>query len=106
MRGDTYIKIVNLIEEKMGKYRNPLIRETTLERDLGMTGDDAIEFILEFSQRFNVDISQFNIRLYFEPEGDSILPNVFRSITGKKKSKQKELTIGDLEHSVMKGKLE
>ncbi|NIG56491.1 DUF1493 family protein [Chitinophaga sp. Cy-1792] len=46
-----------------------LIVETALiEDDLGITGDDGEELIVKFSQRYQVDISNFDITKYFYPE--------------------------------------
>lgn len=89
--------IIVLIEAKMGRYNTPITRATCLEKDLGITGDDAVELLLEYGQKFNVDVSNLNLRKYFTPEGDTILPAILRLITGKKASKDSELTVGDLE---------
>ena len=99
-------EILLLIEDKMGKYKFPLNECTSLEKDLGMTGDDAVEFIMEFSEKFNIDISEFKIGEYFEPEGDAILPAILGLLTGKRSQKQKELTIGDLQKAVNAHKLD
>jgi acyl carrier protein len=106
MNNEIFEKIQLMIVDKMGKYRKPLMRETTLEKDLGMSGDDAVEFILEFSKKFNVDVSKFEIKKYFFPEGDSVLPAIIRFFAGKKNPKQKELTLGDLEKAVIAGRLD
>lgn len=94
-------EVISLIEEKMGRYRKPITRETCLEKDIGMTGDDAVEFLLDYGKKFNVDLSGFDIRKYFTPEGDTILPMFIRMFTGKKELKQKELTVGDLEKGII-----
>ena len=90
----------------MGKYRKPLERNTTLEKDLGVSGDDAVEFLLDFSKEFQVDMSNFDIKKYFFPEGDSILPAIARLFTGKRQRKEKELRLGDLEKAVIAGRLD
>jgi hypothetical protein len=89
----------------MGRYRFPLTRDTALERDLGITGDDAAELLMKFHETFKVDFTNFNINQYFYPEGDAMLPGLIRSIIRKPNPKQKELTIGDLEKAVRAGKL-
>jgi hypothetical protein len=94
-----------LIEKKMGKYKRELNADTKLEYDLGITGDDAVEFLIEYSNKFNVDVSDFNIAMYFMPEGDTVLPAIIRFFTRKKALKQKELTIGDLEKGIVAGNL-
>lgn len=106
MNDEIFEKIKLMVIDKMGKYRKPLVRDTTLEKDLGMSGDDAVEFIFEFSKRFSVDISKFEFKRYFFPEGDFILPAIIRSFAGRKNPKQGELKLGDLEKAVIAGRLD
>ena len=77
-----------------------------LEKDLGVSGDDAVEFIIAFGKEFNVDISKFMAADYFSPEGDTILPAIIRIFTGKKHPKKKELTIKHLEKAIITGRLD
>ena len=102
---EIFDELVVLITNKMGRYRFPLTRDTALERDLGITGDDAAELLMKFHETFKVDFTNFNINQYFYPEGDAMLPGLIRSIIRKPNPKQKELTIGDLEKAVRAGKL-
>ncbi|MBL0335898.1 MAG: DUF1493 family protein [Chitinophagaceae bacterium] len=53
-------------------------RETSLEADLKISGDDSEEFLLAFGKEFNVDVSKFHIGEYFGDEGDQILPSIIR----------------------------
>lgn len=98
-------QLINLIEKKMGKYKHQITRETYLEKDLGISGDDAIEFLLDYGKKFNVNMSGFDFKKYFTPEGDSLLPTIIKTISGKKESKIKELTVGDLERGIIAGRL-
>ena len=86
-------QVIGLIEKKMGRYKGPITRETCLEKDLGMTGDDAVEFLLDFGKQYNVDLAKFDIRKYFLPEGDTMF--------GISNDKQKELKVGDLEKGII-----
>lgn len=106
MEDDVFKRIVLLIENKMGKYRKRMNEETCLEKDLGMIGDDAVEFLIDFGKEFNVDVSKFNFTEYFHPEGDSILPAIIRLFTNKKNPKKGELTIGHLVKAVKLGRLD
>ena len=83
-----------------------VIEDASLENDLGVHGDDAVEFIVAFSKEFNVDVSRFMAAEYFSPEGDVILPAIIRLFTGKKKAKQKDLTIRHLVKAVIAGQLD
>lgn len=75
----------------------PITRETRLYDDLGIFGDDAVEFLIAYSKTFNVDISKFRAADYFKGDGIDIL--------GLEKRK-KTLTVGHLEKGMMAGKLD
>lgn len=92
-------KIVSLIEDLMGEYPFPIILTTALKQDLDITGDDAVEFIIDYSSHFNVDVSGFKATDYFDGEGMDIL-QFFN------KNKKKELTIGDLVAGIKAGRLD
>ena len=92
--------------KQAGVTEEEVTEDALLENDLGISGDDAVEFIVAFSKEFNVDVSKFMAAEYFSPEGDAILPAIIKLFTGKKKVKQKELTIKHLEKAVMAGKLD
>ena len=83
-----------------------ITRDTLLEKDLGITGDDADEFMLRFGKEFNINISQFEIGNYFGDEGDPILPAIIRTVTGKEKRSIKLITVGHLEKAVIAGRLD
>jgi acyl carrier protein len=106
MSNDIFEQICHFIEEQRWKYPFALDRTTNIEKDLGITGDEAVEFILAFGKKFNVDVSNFMAAEYFESEGDRLLPTIIRFFTGQKKTKNKELILGDLERAVMAGKLD
>ena|ERR1035437_9299162 len=77
-----------------------LTRKTRIEEDLGITGADAVEFIIAFGKHFNVDVSKFMSGDYFEPEGMNW------SITKTTIPNKQTLTLGHLEKSLLKGKLD
>ncbi len=81
-------------------------RNSTLGKDLGITGDDADEFLVAFAKEFKVDVGQFPIGDYFNDEGDVILPSIIRIITGKRKRERKILTVGHLEKAMIAGRLD
>lgn len=106
MKDELFEQIKHFVVEFSCIRNVDLDRSTSLEKEIGLTGDDAIEFILAFGKEFNVDVSHFMAEEYFEPEGDKILPAIIRFFTGKKKVKNKELFLGDLERAVNAGKLD
>ena len=75
-----------------------------IEKDLGFDGDDAAEFIYDYGEKFSVDISKFNHRLYFTPE-DSLTYIIFK-LFSKLSSKKKELTVGNLMDGINAGQLD
>jgi hypothetical protein len=77
-------------------------RETTLEGDLKIYGDDSDEFFMSFGKEYNVDVSQFPIGDYFSNEGSHLL----LWLIGKPKRKIKQLTIGHLEKAIIAGRLD
>ena len=77
----------------------PNMNETTrIEEDLGITGDDAVEFLIAFGKKFDVDISRFNMADYFHGEGWSFDCFFYKLQWWfyKRKYVKKVLTIGDL----------
>jgi hypothetical protein len=99
-------KINRFIIANRWEYNFPLTRETQLQRDLKIWGDDADEILIKFSEEFHVDVSQFPLGKYFEDEGDQTFLDIVRFFSRKKKQPKKVLTIGDLERSVVAGRLD
>lgn len=57
-----------MVSEFTGAPPETLTPETTLFYDLGIDGDDAIEFFDEFRKSFGVDLTEFKIESHFGPE--------------------------------------
>lgn len=100
MNDKIFNDIKSFVEEVRWKYPFELHRETRVEQDLGITGDEAYEFIDAFSKKFSVDVTNFKFDSHFELEGDWILAALVRFFTGKKKEDKMVLTLGDLEKAV------
>jgi hypothetical protein len=75
-----------------------------IEKDLGYYGDDAAELIYYYEEKFGVDTSNFNFKLYFTPE--NLLIYLLRKILPCLNSKKKELTVGDLVAGIKAGRLD
>ncbi len=75
-----------------------------LIHDLGMVGDDGIEFMIAYGKKFNVDLSGFMADKYFEAEGLQFI-NSFLEKIGLRKSKLKHLLIKDLQKGISVGYL-
>lgn len=106
MGEDIFNKLKTFIIKQVAIPENKEInRCTKIQDDLGIYGDDAVEFLISFSKEFNVDISSFMAADYFSSEGDMVLPAIIRFLINKKKKKRKLITIGHLEKAILEGKL-
>lgn len=99
--------IQNITSEFTGLALNKLTRESRIENDLGITGDDAEEYLQKFIDNFSVNVEGFDMSKYFDEEGfDPIgISLLIRKMLNKplmKKSKH-QLTLGDLELWAMYG---
>jgi len=107
MNEDVFSNLVNFVEEQRWVYNFPLLSSTTIERELMITGDDAIEFIMAYSAHFNVDVSRFMAGKYFQGEGGNWLEGMFDIFSKEKDVETKpELTLGHLERGTLAGRLD
>lgn len=106
MNEEIFKRLKSFIIDKAGVENDDVIPEAKLEDDLGVTGDDAVDLLLAYSKSFNVDVKKFMAADYFDAEGDPILPAILRMFIGKKKRKNKALTVAHLEKGIMFGKLD
>ena len=88
-------------QEEAGRDSKNITEETCLERDLGIYGDDAVEYIIAFGKAFNVDVSKFMAADYFSGEGIPLF-SIFR----KKKQEKKELSFAHLIKAIKAGRLD
>jgi acyl carrier protein len=93
-------EVKTFVAEFWGEPKNRLAAETSVNDDLGMDGDDGVEFMLEFGERFAVDLTAFPHDKYFGPEAGatalSMLVNVVRRVTTGKWSGLAPLTLREL----------
>lgn len=83
------------IKKTTGKSCAHFDENTELEKDLRIWGDDAYEFLEEFSRVFDVDISNFAFSEYFREEGDSTLV-IFLNFLTRQRVRRKSLQIKHL----------
>jgi len=64
-------RIFALVGDERGRSIEKLEPQLTLQRDLGMDGDDAVEFFERFGREFSVDLRPLgeDWQYYFGPEG-------------------------------------
>jgi hypothetical protein len=70
-----YDKILHFVSSET-RTRKSLSFETDISKDLGVDGDDAEEFMLNFQREFNVDLSNFRFDRYFCGEGFQLIPAI------------------------------
>jgi acyl carrier protein len=92
---NTRDQLIQFIREEIGEFKKPIDSITEIEDDLGVTGNEAVELIQSIAKKFNIDISEFNYKVYFHPEPNFL--NTYGEI--------KPLTIQDIENSIASGKL-
>ena len=93
------LALQHFIETERWEYPFRFVLSTELEKDLRITGDDAVEFIVAFGKEFEVDISNLQLDIYFDSEGIDFLGWVI-SLFRKRTSIKKVLTLGDLEKAI------
>ena len=106
MNEEIFKRLKSFIIDQACVEDDEVIPEAKLEDDLGVTGDDAVDLLLAYSKTFNVDVTKFMAADYFDAEGDPILPAILKMFIGKKKRKNKVLTVAHLEKGIMSGKLD
>jgi Protein of unknown function (DUF1493) len=73
MADDLPQEVRAFLAEYEGIFVERLRPGTRLEEDLGMTGDDAADFLREFAKRFGVELSGLEFHKHFGPEGCNLL---------------------------------
>jgi Protein of unknown function (DUF1493) len=85
-------------------------RDSGIEKNIGISGDDAVVFLNDYANIFGVDCSNFNFGTYFHAEGGIGLINGFLNLfrpPGKKvNNPAKELTIEHLAKGIVAGRLD
>ncbi len=88
-----------IINEYWGKKENMTLK-TRLEKDLGITGDDGIEFLDKFLHHFDIDYDKNRKwQLHFGPDGFGLIDfvSIYNRFRGKKDTrKQYDLTLEHL----------
>jgi hypothetical protein len=96
------IKLFKFIENETGIILDESCLNFSVQKDLGIYGDEAYDFILNFSNIFQVDITEFKFNEYFNNEIDGIS---LLLISFFKKSKKSQLTVEKLRQAIISKKL-
>lgn len=104
MNERVFEELKKIIYKHRWEYKFLLTRETRVQDDLGIYGDDSTDFILAYGKAFNVDLTRFMAGDYFDGEGVR-LPLFIKKMFGIKGSK-KILTLGHLEKGILASRLD
>lgn len=89
-----YNEIYDFIKKEIGIK---ITENTIFFSDLNLIGDDADEFMLRFSKRFQIDMSEFKFNDYFIDEYSTPFLYLFDKWFRKEKLKKCELDLTQLE---------
>lgn len=79
--------------------------DTDLQDDLGIRGDDSVDFLIAYGKRFEVDISNFMAADYFNGEGLGLLSYIGAKLFGSKEER-KPFTVNYLYKGIIAGRLD
>jgi len=97
--------IKRFIHEFTGVAEKRIVNNTSLQKDLGIEGDDADDFMQTYAQKFNVDLESFKFTDYFSVEGGfNPISYLFVRIFNPAHLKKQTITLADLVNAARKGK--
>ena len=103
-------EVTAFVAEYWWEPKGGLSAETSINDDLGMDGDDGLEFMEEFSRRFAVDLAAFPYDNYFGPEASatpiSLIASALRRLTTGKWTNLSPLTVRQLAEAAENGRWE
>jgi len=77
-------RVLDFVAKERGMRIDKISNAKSINFDLGMDGDDAVEFFQDFAEKFSVDLTELGDEWdrYFGPEGFSLFP-IWELITFK-----------------------
>ena len=88
-------KVIAFVTRELGVSEGRVRLSTRIGRDLGVDGDDGLEFIVRFGEMFSVNLAAFKPPDYFGPEGFSPL-RLLSPRWWRERGKHKDITVQDL----------
>ena len=73
MDNKSYDIVVDYLAREFKLNKSNLNLESSLMSDIGLDGDDVLDFLLKFFKDFNIDYEQTNYRDFIPPERGSSL---------------------------------
>ncbi|MDM8178146.1 DUF1493 family protein [Olivibacter sp. 47] len=84
------VELINFLKEETLEPSLIVTEDLSIEDDLGISGDDAYEFMTAFSKRFGVNLVGFDYSDYFNSEPSWL----------GRSSEKKALTVGMLNRAI------
>ncbi len=106
MKTEISEELTKFMSDLMGLYEKDITPNARLQEDLSIYGDDAVEFIIAYGKKFNVNVSNFMLADYFDGEGSNIMSFIDKLVTGKLKERNKTLRVINLQKGIELGKLD
>ncbi|MDH4226250.1 MAG: DUF1493 family protein [Deltaproteobacteria bacterium] len=106
MTDDIYEKCVNFLDDVLGIEKDKISPNTRINYDLGVDGDDGIELMDAFFERFSVQPGDFSYAKYFGPEAGANLFSLIDSMLNIFHLRQREgaITVQDLVDAIREGR--
>jgi hypothetical protein len=102
-RAEVWEELVSFVASRTGFRKTDILsRRFTLNRDIGVDGDDADEFMEEYFDHFGVDVGDYDWSRYFGEEGFNPLSVLIDLV--KRKPAPRLLTLGMLELAATMGR--
>jgi Protein of unknown function (DUF1493) len=89
------LQVIAFLADEIGCEPDSVLLSADLAADLGVTGDDTMEILEHFAQKFTVDWEYFDPERYVDGEGVPILETIRCWMKGKFRQK-KILTVSML----------
>jgi hypothetical protein len=103
----SYALLVNFIQKTWPfQDAEKVTLSVRLSEDLGIRGDDAVEFLCKFSDEFKIDISNLVVENHFKLESNDFLSPLIRWMKGATEKKFISITVEDLLCAIELGRLD
>ncbi len=96
---EIFDKLCDFIIQEYWGNKERMTLETTVEKDLGITGDDGTEFLEKFITHFHIQYDENKeYHSYFDAEGLDLLNlrGFYNWLLGKNNTQYYDLTLGHL----------
>jgi len=110
MSESLFLQVSQFVADFTSAPLDKIDEETTLFGDLGVDGDDGVELLSRFGEKFDVDLSSVDFSEHFGPEGWAPWAIIMwiayacRRGSAEQKARLVPITVGDLCRAAESGK--